>query len=213
MKQIPDQSVDMILCDPPYGIDFQSMWRSKEQRFSKIANDKQPFIEFIKPAILTLKETGCMLVFTRWDVQSHFIDEINAGGAVVKNIIIWDKKQHGMGDWKRSYGSRYESIIFAIKPQFLFPSKRPVDVIQEQKVSPNKLLHPNEKPVKLMQTLINQTTSPNDMVMDCCMGVGSTGVACVNTNRNFIGMELDEKYFKIAKQRIEKVKEEKLCQN
>jgi site-specific DNA-methyltransferase (adenine-specific) len=122
---------------------------------------------------------------------------------MVKNIIIWDKKQHGMGDLKRSYGSRYESIIFAIKPQFSFPSKRPVDVIQEQKVSPNRLLHPNEKPVKLMQTLINQTTSPNDVVMDCCMGVGSTGVACVNTNRNFIGMELDEIYFKIAHQRIQ----------
>lgn len=60
-----------------------------------------------------------------------------------------------------------------------------------------------------MQTLINQTTLPNDMVMDCCMGVGSTGVACVNTSRDFIGIELDEKYFETAKQRIQDAVKEK----
>lgn len=135
------------------------------------------------------------------------------GGAAVKNVLIWDKQQHGMGDLKRSYGSQYESIIFAVMPQFTFPHKRPVDVISEHKVSPNKLLHPNEKPVALLQTLIKQTTPPSSMVMDCCMGSGSTGVACVNTDRDFIGMELDEKYFQTAKERIEKAKEEKLCQN
>lgn len=97
MKQIPDRSVDMVLCDPPYGIDFQSKRRLKEQRFQKIANDKQPFIEFIRPAIHTLKETGCMLIFTRWDVQSYFIDEINAGGRWLKissfgirSNIVWE---------------------------------------------------------------------------------------------------------------------------
>lgn len=89
MKQIPDKSVDLVLCDPPYGINYQSVWRPKEQRFSKILNDKQPFSEFIKPAIRTLKDTGCMLVFTRWDVQSHFIDAINSGGGRQSKMFLF----------------------------------------------------------------------------------------------------------------------------
>lgn len=98
MKQIPDKSVDLVLCDPPYGINYQSARRPKEQRFSKIVNDKQPFSEFIKPAIRILKDTGCMLIFTRWDVQSYFIDEINAGGvwrskmslSGTSNSMVWE---------------------------------------------------------------------------------------------------------------------------
>lgn len=114
-----------------------------------------------------------------------------------------------MGDLKRSYGSQYESIIFAVMPQFTFPYKRPVDVISEHKVSPNKLLHPHEKPVALLQTLIKQTTPASSIVMDCCMGSGSTGVACVNTGRDFIGIELDEGYFQTAQKRIQDAVKEK----
>ena len=69
---------------------------------------------------------------------------------------------------------------------------------------PLKLVHPNEKPVQLLEFLIQKTTLKNATVLDCFMGSGSTGVACVNTNRNFIGMELDERYYKIAENRIDK---------
>ncbi len=66
--------------------------------------------------------------------------------------------------------------------------------------------HPNQKPVPLLEYLIKTYTTEGETVLDNCMGSGSTGVACVNTNRNFIGMELDEEYFKIAKKRINKEK-------
>ena len=65
-------------------------------------------------------------------------------------------------------------------------------------------LHPCQKPIKLLEYLIKTYTNENQLVLDSCMGSGSTGVACVNTNRNFIGIELDENYFNIAKERIEK---------
>ena len=73
-------------------------------------------------------------------------------------------------------------------------------------------LHPTQKPVALMEYLIKTYTNKGDLILDNCMGSGTTGVACVNTNRNFIGMELDKNYFNIAKDRIEKAKEGEICQ-
>jgi site-specific DNA-methyltransferase (adenine-specific) len=67
-------------------------------------------------------------------------------------------------------------------------------------------LHPTQKPVALMECMIKTYTNENDTVLDCCMGSGSTGIGCINTNRNFIGIELDTTYFEIAKNRIEKAK-------
>lgn len=75
-------------------------------------------------------------------------------------------------------------------------------MISVPRVPPHKLIHPNEKPVKLLEFLIEKTTSQNATVLDCFMGSGSTGVACINTNRNFIGVELDKKYYKITEERI-----------
>jgi site-specific DNA-methyltransferase (adenine-specific) len=75
--------------------------------------------------------------------------------------------------------------------------------------SDKEKLHPTQKPVALLEYLIKTYTNENETVLDNCMGSGSTGVACVNTNRNFIGIELDEKYFNIAKERIEKIDNER----
>lgn len=117
--------------------------------------------------------------------------------------MIWDKVIHGMGDLKKSYGSRYESIIFSSEKDFRFNGKRPQDIIRVCRVSPQKLLHPNEKPIELLERLINQCTDKKALVLDPFMGSGSTGVACVSTGRKFIGIEKDAGYFEIAKKRIE----------
>ena len=143
------------------------------------------------------------MVFTRWDVQNHFIDNLNAEGLNVRNVLIWDKLHHGMGDLRRTYGSRYESILFSPRKEFRFNGKRPVDIVTVPKVPAAKLIHPNEKPVILLEKLINQCTAPDGMVLDMFMGSGSVGIACLNTGRNFIGIELDPGYFKVAKERIE----------
>lgn len=161
MQKIPDKSIDTVICDPPYGIDFQSAWRTeKERRMPKILNDKFPFTDFIPMLPRLLKDDGCALIFTRWDVQQYFIDCLDNAGLSVKSIIIWNKMRHGMGNLTQEFGRSYESIIFAIKPGFHFPGKRPTDIISYPAISSDKLIHPNEKPVTLIGKLIELITPP-----------------------------------------------------
>lgn len=200
LKNLPDNSVDMVLTDPPYGIDFQS--NRRWGRFAKILNDKTPFVEFIQHLPRILKPEGCAMIFTKWDKQQVFIDELIKHGLKPKNILIWDKVVHGMGDLKRAFGSRYESIIFVANNEFRFNGKRPTDIVQCMKINSQHLIHPNQKPVALLENLIEKCTKENQTVLDCFMGSGSTGTACLNTNRKFIGIELDKKYFDISQSRI-----------
>lgn len=203
MKEIPDSSVDMVLCDPPYGIDFQSCRiKDKQRRKPKIKNDKTPFVEFIPLLKRILKPTGCVMIFTRWDVQQVFVDAMKDADLAPNSCIIWDKKIHGMGDLKRAFGSRYESILFHAEHDFRFQGKRPTDIIECPRVPASRLVHPNEKPVELLQGLIRACCPVGGVILDCFAGSGSTGVAAAHTGRSFIGIELDEHYFEVASQRI-----------
>jgi site-specific DNA-methyltransferase (adenine-specific) len=204
LKEIPDNSVDLIITDPPYGINYSSARiKDKNRRLGGILNDERPFTEFIGPALRAMKDTGAMYIFTRWDVQQEFIDEVRRCGGRVKNVLIWDKGVHSMGDLKASYGSKYESILFVPGPAFKFPGKRPQDIIPAAKVPAAKLRHPNEKPVALIEKLINDASEPSAVVLDTFMGSGTTALACIRTGRDYIGFELDEKYHTIALNRVD----------
>lgn len=200
LRGMESNSVDMVITDPPYGIDYQS--RRSGKKHPKIANDKTPFIWWIYDAARVVKPQGGILCFSRWDVQQVFIDAMRLAGLVVKSVVIWDKKAHGMGDLKASFAPRHEVIIFAIKQSFKFPGKRPVDVISLPKVGNGNLVHPNEKPVALLEKLIESTTEPGALILDLFVGSGSTLVAAVRTGRNFIGVEIDPGYSKIAEDRV-----------
>jgi site-specific DNA-methyltransferase (adenine-specific) len=158
IQQVHDKSIDVCITDLPYGIDYQSSWNGKQKHFDKIANDKRPFVDFIKYLPRVMKDTGAIYLFTRWDVQQPVIDELQANGMRVKNVLIWDKGNHSMGDLKSSYGSRYESIVFAPMKDFKFQGKRPVDIISVPRVPADKMVHPNEKPVNLLRRLILDAT-------------------------------------------------------
>jgi len=107
-----------------------------------------------------------------------------------------------MGDLKGSFAPQHDVIWFATKGKFEFHDKRPKSVISSQRISGSALIHPNEKPVDLMEKLIEAITPPNGVVMDPFMGSGSTGVAAKNLKREFIGIEMNPEYFEIAKKRI-----------
>lgn len=159
LKNLQAASVDMVLTDPPYGIDFQSARiKDKAKRKPKIIGDKETQTTFIPEIARILKPTGAVVIFTRWDVQQKIIDEMTGCGMKPRNVLIWDKVAHGMGDLKRAFGSRYESAVFYSAKDFRFNGKRPTDILKCPRVPANQLRHPNEKPTKLLESLIEPCT-------------------------------------------------------
>lgn len=203
MRSFPSNSFDSIITDPPYGVDYQSAWRTDRTKWKpKIANDKAPFIWWLKEAHRVLKDEGSMACFVRYDVEDDFRRSMRIAGFNPKSQVIWDKVVHGMGDLRGDFAPCHENIIFSTKGRFKFPGKRPKSVLRFPRVSAEKLTHPNEKPVELMEYLISHLTSEGETILDCFAGTGSTLVAAKNTGRNFIGIELNSEYVKIAKQKF-----------
>lgn len=206
MKNIPDGSVDLVLTDPPYGMAFKSNHR--KEKYNEIQNDKSlEWLEkYISECYRVLKNNSAIYCFCSWHNVDVFKQAIEKKFKV-KNILILEKNNTSMGDLKGSYAPKYEMIIFAHKGRKLLNGFRYADIIKARRTG-NKN-HPTEKPVDLLETFIKNSSDENAVVFDGFMGSGSCGVACVNTNRRFIGIELDEGYFNIAKERIGKaIKEE-----
>ena len=150
LPSLPDQSVDMVLCDPPYGIDYSNHRRSPDKRFAPIPGDRRPFTEFVCHLPRLLKPSGCVCIFSRWDVQHLFMAELVANGLPVRSCVIWDKGDHGMGDLVRTFAPRYETILFSPLPDFRFANGRPEDIIRCRRLQGAECQHPTQKPVQLL---------------------------------------------------------------
>lgn len=229
MKDIPDGSVDMILCDLPYGT---------TQNEKDIAIPFEPLWEHYKRVI---KENGAIVLFGQ---GTFFVDLVNSNRKMYRYDLVWDKQlKSGFLNAKRMPLRQHEQIAVFYKklpvynPQFSqgkplhskgtsyknkelknqnygkfnatddvragSTEKYPSSILTFAKPHPSVAQHRTEKPVPLLEYLIKTYTNEGDVVLDNCMGSGSTGVACVNTGRRFIGMELDKGCFEIARQRIE----------
>lgn len=146
-----------------------------------------------------------MYIFCNCDRVDFFKQKLELANFNIKNMIVWVKNNWTAGDLKAQFGKQYEIIFLVNKGRKLFNGKRITDVWYFNRVVNKNQLHQNQKPVDLLEQCVEKHSKENDIIFDGFMGSGSTGVACVNTNRNFIGIELDEKYFNIAKQRIEEI--------
>ena len=195
--------VDMILTDPPYGKNYQSNF--KKEKFKKIINDDKQQIDFIKKAYQLLNNNSAFYCFCSWDNYDLIFNEIKKYFSI-KNCLVWYKKGGGLGDLKGSYIPNHEFIIFATKGRHILNGKRHNDVLEFSKGNTSEYKHPTQKPIELLEFLINQSTNEGDLVLDCYGGSGSTGVACKNLNRSFIGIEIDSYYYEIMKKRIEEGK-------
>lgn len=207
LRAMPDETIDLILADPPYGVNFQSRGRAgtgQELRFEKIANDKAPFIWWLRDAYRVTKPTGAMICFTRWDVRDFWIQAVEAAGWDVKGEVIWDKMQVGMGNLTQQFTPIHETIIFACKDDFAFPAKRPKSVISVPKIPMQAYTHPNEKPVGLMDRLILSLTREGDVVLDPFSGSGVVGESAVRNKRWYIGIDVDKHYATLGTTRIDK---------
>ena len=178
--------VDAVITDPPYGMSFQSSHRTTKHR--RIANDDEVGLLVWACGI---PANHSRYVFCRWD---NLLD----GVPPPKSCITWVKNTWGMGDLEHEHARQTEIAMFWPGPDHSWVGKRPADVVRAPRTGNSE--HPTEKPVSLMEQFIGWTRGT---VLDPFMGSGTTGVACVNLGRPFIGCEIDTAYFDIACRRIE----------
>ena len=207
MKNIPDKSIDLIVTDPPYLIKYKTNYRKdKNHDFcSEILNDDNYDLisNYIKQCYRILKDDTAMYMFCNCDRVDFFKQQLEKAGFKIKNMIIWVKNNWTAGDLKAQFGKQYEIIFLVNKGRKYFNGSRITDVWNFDRVAGKNQLHQNQKPIDLLEQCILKHSNENDIVFDGFMGSGSTGVAAMNLGRNFIGIELDENYFNIAKERIE----------
>lgn len=231
MKIIPDKSIDMILCDLPYGttackwdviIPFEPLWKE----YKRIIKDRgcialfgsEPFSSYLRMS--NIKDYKYDWIWNKtfgMGQNAKFRPILCHENIIIFNSMfyypIFEKKIH-----KRPFPKTYKTDLMDLSKcnrdieHHYSDNKYPITVINLSsriaECNPLNRVHPTQKPVALLEYLIKTYTLENETVLDNTMGSGSTGVACVNTNRNFIGIEKDDKYFGIAKNRIEQARQD-----
>ena len=202
LQTLENNSFDLLLSDPPYGMDFKSGWNNKE----KIVNDKIQdtitlFENVLKNSVPLLKDNAHFYLFGNIDFLPE-IKPIIEKYLNLKNILIWDRKVIGMGDLK-SYGFSYDIVYFGYNKVWKdLNGTRDRDILSFNRVTPSANIHPTEKPIDLLEYLIKKSTKENDKILEPFAGGGSTLIACKNTNRLATGIEIEEKYYNLIKNRI-----------
>ena len=228
MKDIPDKSIDAIIADPPYGttackwdsiIPLEPMWEQLKRVIKPngaiVMTASQPFtttliasnMKMFKYCWVWEKEQGVNFQLAKKqplkiheDVCVYYSEQPTYNPQGLQDCEITKSNKGKGGNLGHCSSESKRSCYTQTKKGY------PKSI---QKFARDRGLHPTQKPVALMEYLIRTYTNEGDTVLDNCMGSGSTGVACVNTGRRFIGVELDQGYFDIAKQRIESANENK----
>lgn len=226
MRDIPDKRIDAIIADLPYGttackwdnvIPFEPLW----EQYKRIIKDNGAIILFGSQPFTTKLIMSCFELFKyEWIWNKKMAGNVGLANRMPlkthENICVFYKKQP-------TYNPQFHDNYVEMHGKFTETQSKSVNLSSKVKklsgkrgfprtifecARPNNYtgggLHPTQKPIGLLEMLIKTYTNEGEVVLDNTMGSGTTGVACVNTNRGFIGMELDDKYFEIAKERIEK---------
>jgi site-specific DNA-methyltransferase (adenine-specific) len=229
MKLIPDKSIDMILCDLPYGITTRNKWdviiplNKIWEQYERIIKDKGAIALTSVEPFTSLLVTSNLKLF-RYDIiweKQKGSDPLNANRKPLRsheNILLFYKKQptynpqftvgepyirKGECSVKSTNYNKTDKVYnLGSKDGKRYP-KTVIKISNEGMNAKN--LHPTQKPVELFEWLIKTYTNEGETVLDNCMGSGTTAIACINTNRNYIGFELSEEYCKIAEERIRKI--------
>lgn len=181
--------IDIVLTDPPYGINYQSN-HHKGLKFDKLQGDGIYPVETLKDLIRLSR--NAVYAFTRWDMLWKL--------PTPKSFIVWVKNNWGMGDLQHEYARQWEGCAFYANSGHEWTDGRPQDVLIVDRVGSGQLKHPTEKPIVLLEKLLIQCQG--DMVLDPFMGSGSTLRAAKNLNKKAIGIEIEEKYCELAAERM-----------
>ena len=229
---MPDKSVDMILCDLPYGttackwdtiIPFEPLW----EQYERVIKDNGAIILFgSEPFSSKLRSSKLKLYRYDWiwekDNHTNFLNIKKQPGKRHEVISVFYKKQPTYnpqmweGKENHSVGKQVGKMVereylgnkFELKEAKKSNLKYPISILRFKGEGRGKAVHPTQKPVPLFEYLIKTYTNEGEVVLDNCMGSGTTAIACLNTDRQYIGFELDETYHKLSLERIESHKQQ-----
>ena len=228
MQRIPDKSIDMILCDPPYGttknkwdsvLPLEEMWA----QYERVIKDRGAIVLFSQqPFTATLISSNLKLFRYEWvwrkPTATGFLNANRMPLKAHENILVfykhlptyhpqkWYSKPYGKTRC-RSFTSNYGNYVDVIS-ESVDGARYPHDVIEFSNCQGQERgKHPTQKPIALLEYLINTYTDRGGLILDNCIGSGSTAVACINTGRKYIGFEIDPAYYQIAQQRIGEAQE------
>jgi site-specific DNA-methyltransferase (adenine-specific) len=212
LKTIPNGSIDLIITDPPYkmnhttgghtNIGMKNRWQGNIKAGNSVMGFKIDikFQDWLPEVYRVLKNSGHCYIFCNDKNVQELLNEAIHVGFRESNILVWVKNNACPN---RYYMKNCEFILFlykgAAKPITDMSSKA---AFAYDNINGKNKHHPTEKPVGILKSFIANSSNYDDIVLDPFMGSGSTGVACAETNRRFIGIEIDEKYFDTAKHRI-----------
>ena len=214
MKDIPDGSVDLVVTDPPYLIEnTKAGGKSKLAKSIQNMNDQiennnltKGFNERILDELVRVMKKINIYIWCNHKQIPMYLDYFVKEKGCSFDVLIWNKS-NAMPLFNNKYLTDKEYCLYFRKSAYCNPQcyqdaktvfYQPINAKDKKKYG-----HPTIKPLNIIQTLICNSSKEGDTVLDCFMGSGTTGVACVNTGRNFIGIELDPTYFETAKKRLE----------
>jgi len=209
MKRIPDDSINLVLTDPPYNIsrktNFHTLKSHKGTSMDYGEWDKDfDLITYITKLPRILKAGGNVVIFNAWKNLGDISKAMESCGIVPKRCLVLSKSNPAPFNRDRLFVNDVEFAIWGVyKKGWVFNREEKLEKCIFPTTVQSKKFHPTMKDIKVITKLIKILSNENDVVLDLFMGSGTTGVACKQLNRKFIGFELDEGYFKIAKKRIE----------
>ena len=199
LPSLEDESIEVCITDPPYGISYYSNYYKEDNPVGKIQNDDKILIEWIREISRILYKNSALFMFSRWDVYPFFLEEIKKYFEY-KNLLLWVKNNWSAGDLKGNFGNQYEVIIFATKGRYILKGNRHANVFFAKRINPTKYSHPTIKPVKLIKDILLATRP--DSVIDPFMGSGTTGYASNILGIKWMGYEINKEYKKQNEKRF-----------
>ena len=209
---MPRNGVDAIITDPPYKISRDNNFKTMNRAGIDFGEWDKDFdlTDWIKYCEPVLKKGGNIVIFNDWKNMSYIVDELERNNFEVKDLIRWEKTNPMPRNRDRRFITDYEVAVWAVKKGGKWTFNRLSETYERPEIvcgvtSKKEKIdggHPTQKPVEVMEWLIKRLSNENDIILDPFMGSGSTGVACKNTNRRFIGIELDKDYYNMAIKRL-----------
>ncbi len=217
MRGFADETVNLIVTDPPYGINYLSGFQIYDHRsgvnirtgrppkFGKISGDTTLPTEWLHCAYRVLKNDSAIYVFTHWSKWGEMQAAVSEAGFKCKSMIVMAKSNSGMGDLKGQFAPSHELLLFAVKGRHLlnFPEGRMQDVwnVPMMCVGPSRV-HPNQKPISWMIPCIENSSRRGDLILDPFAGSGTVGVAAKQLGRRCTLIEIDAAFCGITTKRL-----------